>query len=76
MQPCHVVLIVAGVYATHSKWINGEIDLAKGGYNRPKPIIAIKPHGNERISNVVRDAADKIVNWNTESVVAATRELG
>ena len=76
MQPCSVVLIVAGVYASHSKWINEEIDLAKGGYSAPKPIIAIKPYANERISKAVRDAADKIVNWNTESIVGAIRELG
>ena len=29
MRPCHVILILAGVYATYSKWINIEIDLAK-----------------------------------------------
>ena len=32
MTPCHVVLIMAGVYSTYSKWINIEIDLAKGGF--------------------------------------------
>ena len=36
MQPCTVVLIVAGVYATYSKWIKEEIDLAEKGFS---PII-------------------------------------
>ena len=76
MRPCHVVLILAGVYATYSKWINIEIDLAKVGFNKSKPIIAIRPWGAERISAPVSAAADKIVGWNTESVVSAIRELG
>ena len=50
MAPCHVVLILAGVYASYSKWINIEIDLAEEGFQRPKPIIAIRPRGNTLIS--------------------------
>ena len=76
MTPCHVVLIMAGVYSTYSKWINIEIDIAKRGFQNPKPIVAIRPWGNTRVSSVVTAAADKLVNWNTESVVAAIRELG
>ena len=76
MRPCHVVMILAGVYATYSKWINIEIELAKDGFSDAKPVIAIRPWGNERISQPVQDAADKIVGWNTESIVAAIRALG
>ena len=32
MSPCHVILILAGVYATYSRWINEEIDLAESGF--------------------------------------------
>ena len=75
MAPCSVVLILAGVYATHSRWINEEIDLAKEGFSYPKPIIAIAPWASQRISSTVQVAADTIVRWNTESVVSAIREL-
>ena len=75
MSPCHIVIILAGVYATHSRWINIEIDLAKRGFTRPKPILAIRPRGSQRISWPVRLAADEIVRWNTESVVGAIRRL-
>ncbi len=75
MQPCSAVLILAGVYATYSKWINIEIDLAKNGFTEPKPIIAIIPWGSERTSVPVREAADREVGWNTESVVSAIREV-
>ena len=76
MYPCSIIIILAGVYATHSKWIKEEIDLAQKGFINPKPIIAIRPWGSDRISTVVQNAADIIVGWNTESVVGAIRELG
>jgi hypothetical protein len=65
------VLILAGVYSTYSKWINIEIELAK---EMGKRIIAIEPWGSERTSSAVKDAADKIVKWNTDSIVGAIRE--
>ena len=70
MQPVSCVLILAGVYATYSKWINIEIELA---IQMGKRIIAIEPWGSERTSLVVRSTADKIVKWNTDSIVDAIR---
>ena len=75
MAPCHVVVVMAGVYATYSKWINIELDLAKKGFRSEKPVLAVRPWGNERISDPVREAADRIVGWNTESIVRGIREL-
>jgi len=34
MKHASVVLILAGVYSTYSKWINIEIDLAKNGLKK------------------------------------------
>ena len=76
MTPCHVVLILAGMYASYSKWINIEIELAREGFRIPKPIIAIWPRGNTLISRNVREAADEVVRWNTESIVRAIRRHG
>lgn len=70
---CEVVLIMAGKYATYSKWIQREIQIAKNDYN--KPIVAIRPWANEQVSSVVSDAADRLVNWNTSSIVTAIREV-
>ncbi len=70
---CDVVLIMAGKYATYSKWIQREIQIAKGDYS--KPIVAIRPWANEQVSSVVSDAADRLVGWNTNSIVSAIREL-
>jgi len=70
MQFASCVLILAGVYATYSKWINIEIELAK---SMGKRIIAIQPWGAEKTSTVVKNAADVIVGWNTDSIVRAIR---
>lgn len=66
------VLILAGVYATHSKWINKEIEMAQ---KYCKPVIAIQPWGAEKTSTVVKNAANRIVGWNGTSVVNAIKEL-
>lgn len=70
MQPASCVIVLAGVYATYSKWINIEVALAK---EMNKKIIAVVPRGSERISMVVRNAADEIVGWNTDSIIRAIR---
>ena len=70
MQHASCVLIMAGVYSTYSKWINIEIELAR---EMGKTIIAIEPWGSQRTSLVVKQAADKVVGWNTGSIVSAIR---
>lgn len=70
MQHASCVIILAGVYATYSKWINIEIELAK---SMGKRIIAIEPWGSTRTSYRVKSAADSIVGWNTTSIVQAIR---
>ena len=75
MTPCHVIVIMAGVYATYSTWIQNEIKIAKGEFNTPKPIVAVRPRGNVNVSTVVSQAANRLVNWNTESVIEAIRDI-
>ncbi|MBU3668917.1 MAG: molecular chaperone Tir [Candidatus Taylorbacteria bacterium] len=74
MRFCDVIIILAGVYSTYSDWINKEIALAKG-FTNPKPILAIEPWASEKTSSVVKNNADKIVKWNTSSIVNGIREL-
>lgn len=71
VKGCSCVIILAGVYATYSKWINKEIKIAKK-YN--KPIIAVEYWGSEKTSSVVKEAADVIVKWQTKSVADAVRK--
>ncbi len=67
-----VVLILAGVYATYSKWIKNEIKISK---NRGKKIIAIEYWGSEKTSTTVKENADKIIKWQSSSLENAIKEL-
>lgn len=67
------IIILAGVYASYSKWIQMEIEIAN---EYGKPIIAVEPWDSERTSKIVKDNADKIVKWQGKSIVDAIMELG
>lgn len=72
MRSCQVVIVLAGVYATYRDWIRKEIKIA---VEYGKPLVGVRPWGQDRISQVVQDSADKIVGWNADSVVSAIREV-
>ena len=72
IRPVQVVIILGGMYVAHSKWIQFEIDYAT---ELEKPILGIRPWGSQRIPKAVQDAADKIVGWNTPTIVQAIRSL-
>ena len=68
-----IVLVIAGIYATYSKWINIELDLAKRHFS--KPVLGIKPYAQTNVSSAVRNNADLIVPWSTASIVSGIRQL-
>lgn len=70
MKPTQCVLILAGMYVNHREWIQAEIAIAKG-YN--KPIVGIRPWGQQRTPRAVQEAANQMVGWNTDSIVRAIR---
>ncbi|GAW87830.1 conserved hypothetical protein [Bathymodiolus platifrons methanotrophic gill symbiont] len=72
INPSQVVLILGGMYSAHSDWIEYEINEAK---RLNKTIIAIKPWGQQRIPQIVRDASVcEPVGWNSASVIQAIRD--
>ena len=75
MAHASCVLVLAGVYSSYSKWINIEMELAKKDFYYPKPIIAVEPWGAERTSAIVKATADRIVKWQSSSIIKAIREL-
>ena len=70
IRPVNCVLILAGMYAAHSRWINVEMDLAD---ELSKPMVGVRPWGQERIPQAVQDRVTEMVGWNTSTVVAAIR---
>lgn len=70
VRGCSCVVILAGVYATYSKWINKEIEIAQ---KYGKPIIAVEYWGAQHTSSVVKNAATEVVRWNASSIASAIR---
>lgn len=68
ISPASKVIILAGMYAAYSDWIDFEIDTA---VSYGKYIIGVKPWGQERIPAKVTNNADVMVGWNKDSVINA-----
>lgn len=73
VSPCHCVLMMAGKYASYSKWMLHEITIAKTDFD--KPIVAVAPWGAQQVSKAVSENADRVARWNTDSIVAAIRDV-
>lgn len=71
IKPVNSVLILGGLYAAHSEWIQDEIKIAMS-FN--KPIIGIYPWGHQNMPVAIQDAAVELVSWNTGSIVSAIRK--
>ncbi len=65
-----VILALAGVYASHSSWMQWELDKA---IELGIPIIGIIPRGQDRISTIASSRSVVDIKSNTESIVAAIR---
>lgn len=71
INPSQIVLILGGMYAAHSSWIEYEINEAK---RMNKIIVGIRPWGQERIPRIVQDASIcDPVGWNRSSIINAVR---
>ena len=66
----NIILALAGIYASHSSWMEWELDKA---INLGIPIIGVIPRGQERISTIVSSRSIIDVRWNTESIITAIR---
>ncbi|WP_018922935.1 TIR domain-containing protein [Salsuginibacillus kocurii] len=67
----NIVIIISGMYYGHSKWILKEIEIAE---NMNKPIIAIKPRGQQKTPSEIKVKANELIGWNTYSIVSAIRK--
>lgn len=65
-----IVLALAGVYASHSSWMEWELDKA---LQLGTPIVRVIPHGQERISSIVSSRSVVDVRWSTENIITDIR---
>jgi len=70
INPAQGVIILGGMYAAYSGWIEYEIDEA---LRLEKTIIGVHPWGQERTPQIVQDAANVMVHWNRASIIQAIR---
>ena len=70
IRPVNCVIALAGVYMSYSDWIQFELDFSA---TLNKPIIGIRPWGQQNVSRAVSSVANEIVGWNTDSIVNAIR---
>lgn len=70
IRGCNAIIVVSGMYASYSEWIDYEISEAE---RMRKPIIGIKPWGSERVPLIIQNSATNIVAWNSASLVTAIR---
>ncbi|ECC2479598.1 TIR domain-containing protein [Salmonella enterica] len=66
-----VFIVVAGMYTAHSDWMKWEIETAVANN---VPVIGIRPHGSQRIPQIVTDNAKVIVGWYTPSIISAIKD--
>ena len=65
------VIILSAMYAKYSRWIDFEIDTAVA---MDKPIIGIRPWGQERVPIKIQENADIMIGWNSAPLVQAVRD--
>lgn len=64
------IIALSGMYVAYSKWMDFEIETA---LSMGKPIIGVKPWGQERIPMKISSNASTMVGWNSTSVIDAIR---
>ena len=68
IRPSSKIVVISGMYATHSNWIDYEIDTS---VSLNKYIIGLKPWGQERIPVKIQNHANIMVGWNKKSLIDA-----
>lgn len=71
ISPSQIFILLGGMYAAHSDWIEYEISEAQ---RMGKTLIGVKPWGQERVPLAVQNASIcPVVGWNCSSVIQAVR---
>lgn len=71
IKPAQAVLILAPTYKARSDWVGFEITCAK---QLNKPIIAVKGPEDDDLPPRLSVAADEVVAWDGDEIVAAIRK--
>jgi hypothetical protein len=75
MTQAQVLVIQVGAYEKLKRWVDEEIDLARGGFTHRRPVLAIVPFGQEALASVLEHRVDVLVPWSATEIVAAMARL-
>lgn len=72
IRPVNCAIIIGGMWTAYSDWIQFEMEFAE---SIGKPILGVRPRGAQVMPAAVAAKANKVVNWNSDSIVAGIREI-
>jgi MTH538 TIR-like domain (DUF1863) len=75
MLPVHVVIVNAGQYERMARWVDEEVDLARGGFSHRRRVVTVVPFAAEKQAQRLAGRVDKLVPWVAKDICAAVREL-
>lgn len=70
ISPSSVVIVISGMYAAYSQWIDYEIDEA---IRMNKTILGLEPWGSERIPRKIQDCATEMIRWQRKLLIDAIK---
>lgn len=71
MAPAAVVILPAGRFRTHGKWLQAEIEVAKKRFSPAKPVLGVLEYETLEVAKVVRSGCTRIVEFGAEAIVSA-----
>ena len=71
IKPASIVIVIGGMYAAYSNWIEYEI---KTAVKYGKYIIAVEPWGQQRVPTIIQNNCNVSVGWNKSSVINAIKK--
>lgn len=72
IRNCSVFIVPTGMYCNCHNWIEFEIETAVA---MKKPILAVKPWGQEKNARIVTDNANLTVGWQQKSIIDGIKKL-
>lgn len=75
MTQAQILIVQVGAYDKLKRWVDEEIDLARGGFTHRRPVLAIVPFGHEALAAALEQRVDVLVPWSASEIVAATARL-
>lgn len=75
MTQAHVAILWGGPIARTDAWTDHEVHIARTGFRRRIPIIAVTPLEGGRHDTLAVRAADRVESWRATDIVYAIQEM-